>query len=226
MHTRTFAAALLAATMLAGCGMGASYPNFAETEYRIEGNATSPEGETQRMIIFRDGPKMRVETMLAGRGPAAIVFDEATNGAYVVDAAARTAVIAEGADTPEPMEAAWAALGGDNAERVGACSVAGEDGNEWRARDEPEGHIACITNDGIVLKVRDGDRVIFEATQLDRGAQDDALFGVPAGYTVVDPTSVLSQVGDTLEQTESVTGETADAPAAPPARTPAPAPQN
>ena len=49
--------------LLAGCGIGApAYPTFEQASYRIEGNTTSPGGgAATHTVIYRDGPKMRVE---------------------------------------------------------------------------------------------------------------------------------------------------------------------
>lgn len=265
----TFRAGLLAsAVALSACGFGApSYPTFGETAYRIEGVATANPGAAPiQTVIYRDGPKMRVETTLPNRGPATIVFDEATDAAFVLSALAATpaapaaapqgaapatpaAPAANGAtpapaapaaanvgvavrvadtEAPQPLEAPWAALGADGAESSGACNVAGESGQFWTPRADTAGvaRTACITEDGIVLEVRQGDHVLFQATSLQRGAQDAALFGVPPGYQIVDPLAVVESVGETMEQLDSVAG----APTSPPAprpttgATPAPTP--
>lgn len=270
--------------LIAGCGfMGPDYPTFGEAEYRLEGTAAPPDGgQPVQTVIYRDGAKMRVETVLPNYGQATVVFDQATDAAYVLTAAAAavptaapatTAPAAPGAapaaptttppatpaatpgvapatpttvspapgtvavapppvgvavriadaDAPQPMETAWAALGEDNARSVGRCEVAGETGREWTPRDNAQGveRTACITDDGIVLRLRENDRVIFEATNLQRGAQDDALFGVPPGYQVIDPQAVADRIGDTMEQLDSVTG----AQTTPPPAAPAPAPR-
>lgn len=132
---------------------------------------------------------------------------------------AGVAVRVDDANAPKPMEAAWSALGAENARHVGRCSVAGENGNDWRPRDEGAGvRTACITDDGIVLRVSQDGAVLWEATALQRGEQDAALFGVPAGYQVIDPQAVAEQVGESLEELDSVTG-------APPTPQQAPAPR-
>jgi len=270
-------AAGAATALLAGCGIGApAYPTFGETDYRIEGNtADVNSGGTTQTVIYRDGPKMRVEAVLPNYGQAAIVFDEATNSAYVLNPTAGAtvaptaapatttapgattttpvtpstvpaapgatapaaptagtvaaapqpvqgvAVRIEDADAPQPLEAAWSALGGDNARHVGRCEVAGERGNEWAPRQETTGveRVACITDDGIVLRITENGRALWQATSLQRGEQDAALFGVPAGYQLIDPQAVAQQVGENMEQLDSVTGAT-PAPAQP-----APAPR-
>ncbi|GAM97528.1 hypothetical protein U91I_01154 [alpha proteobacterium U9-1i] len=131
------------------------------------------------------------------------------------------AVRIDDADAPQPLEAAWASLGADNARSVGKCEVAGENGHEWTPR-EPEAagieRTACITEDGIVLRVRENERVLWEATSLQRGEQDAALFGLPAGYQVIDPQATAEAVGEQMEQLDSVTG----APQTPAAPAPAP----
>ncbi len=112
------------------------------------------------------------------------------------------------ADAPQPMETAWAALGEDNARSVGDCTVAGETGHEWTPREAGSGveRVACITEDGIVLRVTENGAALWEASSVQRGAQDAALFGVPADYQIVDPQAVAEGVSENMEQLDSVTG--------------------
>jgi hypothetical protein len=270
--------AVAAAALLSACGLGgADYPEFSETSYRIEGMTSAPDGgAATQTVIYRDGPKMRVEATLPNYGQATIVFDESTNAAYVLNptgqlpTAATTAttqpqatapagnatttttpqgtattttpsataptttavapaaqqvvgvaVRIEDADAPQPLETAWAALGKENARSTGRCEVAGERGNEWTPREAPAPGVertACITDDGIVLRVTESGRTLWEATSLQRGDQDDALFGVPPGYQLIDPQQVAERVGENMEQLDSVTG-------APPAPQQAPDPR-
>lgn len=252
---RSVLLAAASAVLLASCGLGApQYPQFTETSYRVEGSTTpAGGGAATRTVIYREGPKMRVEAALPTYGNATIVFDESTNAAYVLNpttgatttptaapgAATTPTTTASGApaatttqsaapapqavtgvavriadaDAPQPLETAWAALGADNARSVGDCEVAGERGHEWAPREETSGvqRVACITSDGIVLKVTENGQTLWEATSLQRGEQDAALFGVPAGYQLIDPHAVANEVGQNMEQLNSVTG----APSAP-----------
>ena len=82
-----FLAAAASAALLAGCGIGApAYPTFGETSYRIEGStADANGGAATQTVIYRDGPKMRVEALLPTYGQATIVYDESTNAAYVLN---------------------------------------------------------------------------------------------------------------------------------------------
>jgi len=255
MKKSAFLAAACAAALLAACGIGGpDYPEFAQTQYRIEGNATDPTtGATTQTVIYRDGPQMRVEAAIPGYGPAVVVFDQAADDAYVLTsmatpplatlqpgqtapnaqpaaptttppnapaaqpdvappAAQRTgvAVRLDDANAPQAMETAWAALGAENARSVGECEVAGESGHEWTPREAPAPGVertACITSDGIVLRLRENAVVLWEATSLQRGVQNASLFGVPATYQVLDPEAVAEGVGETLENLDSVTGE-------------------
>ncbi len=248
----SFLLAAAAAAMLSACGIGApSYPQFNETSYRIEGTTASANGGAPvQTVIYRNGPHMRVETVLPNTGNAIIVFDESTNAAYVLnptsptsaqpqattDAAPATtttpappvlgvAVRIEDSDAPQPLETAWAALGADNARSTGSCEVAGESGHEWTPRQPPAPGVertACITDDGIVLRVTESGATLWQATSLQRGEQDAALFGVPAGYQLIDPQAIAAQVGQNLEQLDSVTGAQPTTPAPAPAPTPAP----
>jgi hypothetical protein len=124
------------------------------------------------------------------------------------------------ADAPQPLEAAWEVLGADNAKSAGRCEVAGESGHEWQPREATQGveRTACITDDGIVLRVTENGRSLWEATSLQRGEQDTALFGVPPGYQLINPQAVAEQVNEQMEQLDSVTGAppVTPAPAAPP----------
>jgi hypothetical protein len=270
----TLFAAAASAVLLVGCGIGAQYPSFGETAYRIEGmTADAGGGAATRTVIYRDGPKMRVEASLPNYGQATVVYDESTNAAYVLNptgqvpttaapAAATTpapaapataapatapatpsatappagttaaapaatqqvvgvAVRIEDSVAPQPLETAWAALGSENARSTGRCEVAGERGREWTPRDAPAPgveRVACITDDGIVLRVTESGRTLWEATSLQRGQQDAALFGVPPGYRLIDPHATAEAIGENLEQLDSVTG-------APQAPQPAPDPR-
>jgi hypothetical protein len=275
-----FLAAAASAALLAGCGIGApDYPQFGETSYRIEGmTADANGGAATQTVIYRDGPKMRVEAVLPNYGQATIVFDESTNAAYVLNPTAAppaatvtptpgsapgapaaippapaqpsaatpsaapvapgatatptpapaaapqvtgVAVRIQDADAPQPLETAWAALGEDNARSTGRCEVAGEDGREWTPREAPAPgveRVACITDDGIVLRVTESGRTLWEATSVQRGPQDANLFGVPAGYQLIDPQRVADEVGENMQQLDSVTGAPAAPQTAPDAR--------
>lgn len=284
---RTCASAAVLCFALAGCGLGTKYPTFGESAYRIDGTATTPDGAAPiSTVIYRDHAKMRVETVLPGRGPATIVFDDATKAAYVITAvgapapagatttnvatiapantsvqpqaqpqpaapagnsptgyagavlqSAPTVSAAPAAaaapaptvaaapapanavgvavrlgekDAPTPMEQPWQALTEKNARTTGACNVAGEAGRLWTPRTAEAGQLprtACITDDGIVLQVQENGVALWQATKVERGAQNANLFGIPAGYAIVDPEAVAETVSETLNEIGSVAGD-------------------
>jgi hypothetical protein len=266
--------AATAAICLSACGLVApAYPEFGETAYRVEGTAAAPDtGPAVRTVIYRDGPNLRVETVLPQYGRAVVVFDRATNAAYVLNptvqptgtspntptvtspgapgsapaaaipsaSAPSTAPVAPAtatpgaptpsgqltttttaprvlgvavrisdSDAPQPLETPWAALGASNARSVGDCTIAGERGHEWQPKSPPAPGVertACITPDGIVLRVRENNRALFEATNVQRGHQNPALFGLPPGYQMINPEAVAQGVGERMDQLNSVTG--------------------
>jgi len=248
-----------AAALVASCGIGApAYPEFGAASYRLEGTAVGADGVAPvQTVIYRDGAKMRVETVMP-TGRANIVRDDLSGAAYIVTASSPvvvtpapgaplpsttpstttattttvaptavapgtgTAVRIADADVPKPMEEAWVTLGAANARNVGACNVAGEKGDAWTPKETAEGvsRVACITQDGIVLEIKEGERVLWQATSVQRGPQDAALFGVPPGYQVIDPQAVAESVGDTMQEIGQVAGD----PKTPPTATPTPAP--
>ncbi len=266
---------------IGACGLIApAYPQFGETSYRVEGDTAAPDGgPVIHTVIYRQGPNLRVETVLPHYGRAIVVFDRATNAAYVLNptiqapatspntptvetptapAAAPPAAIPQtaapssapiqgptaspaqptptgqmsttttpprvmgvavrisNADAPQPLETPWAALGASNARSVGSCNVAGQTGYEWQPKEAPAPGVertACSTPDGIVLRVRENSRVLFEAANGQRGTRNPSLFGVPPGYQMINPETVAQSLGERMDQLNSVTGASQRQPA-------------
>ncbi len=75
-----------------------------------------------------------------------------------------------------------------SAKRTGADNVAGEACAIWEfaAGDGETPGSACVTRDGIPLRVVSGGEAMMLAKSISRGAQDPALFAAPAGYEIVD----------------------------------------
>jgi len=156
--------ALAGALAVATCGIGASaYPNFTHTPaFHLEGVRTPVTGgPAQRVSMYRDGAKFRVETQVSA-GRTIVVFDRA-NDAFALtalptaqpnDPASQTQTIAATTTTlplapppntagvamhisdamaPQPLETPWSALQSSGATNLGHCTVAGQRGSEWRA---------------------------------------------------------------------------------------------
>lgn len=193
---------IAAAALIAACGLGAEYPQFSATQYRLEGNRTLPGTNISGPAVFyREGEHLRYDGVMETHGAATVIYDPARKAAYMLESSATrrrlfagaaqppVAMQLDPADAPQPLEVAWAALGRENARRIGRCRVAGERGWLWRPRQPIAPDVvrtACITPDGIVLKLIENDAVLFEATSLERGPQARSLFEIPETYRIVD----------------------------------------
>jgi hypothetical protein len=195
----------------------AALPNYGEATIVFD------ESTNAAYVLNPTGQAMAAPTAAPGAAPAAATptTPSATPptaappaGATATAPAAAPRVVGvavriEDADAPQPLETAWEALGEENARSTGRCEVAGENGREWTPKEAPAPgveRVACITDDGIVLRVTESGRTLWEATSLQRGEQDAALFGVPPGYQLIDPQGAAAQVGENMEQLDSVTG--------------------
>lgn len=70
------------------------------------------------------------------------------------------------------------------ARRIGADRVAGEACNVWEFKNPvtKRKDSACVTGDGISLRMVVDGRTVTEATAIDRNPQDPSLFRMPQGY--------------------------------------------
>ena len=68
-------------------------------------------------------------------------------------------------------------------ERVGTARIAGLGCTEWQTLDsQGAATTACITEDGVLLRARQGAQVLAEAARVAYGPLDPAAFRVPDGY--------------------------------------------
>jgi len=67
--------------------------------------------------------------------------------------------------------------------RLGTATVAGLQCTEWDTEDSA-GHAvaACFTDDGVMLRAREGDQILVAAAKVAYGRLDPAIFTPPAGY--------------------------------------------
>jgi hypothetical protein len=165
--------------------------------------ATSP---TNAPVVANSGAPAAAPAAAIPRSAAPDATTSAASTPATPSHAVGVAVRIAGADAPQPLETAWAALGANNATSAGACRVAGQNGHEWRpVQDIAPGvkRTACITNDGIVLRVRENARVLFEATNVQRGPQNAHLFGVPPSYRRINPEAAAQSVSANTDQLDS-----------------------
>lgn len=191
---------LSAALLLCACGIGAQYPEFSAKQYRLEGRRTLLGEEVSGpAIYYRDGEYLRYEGVLENYGEATVIYDPARDAAYLIPATTRTrrlfagrpqprvAVVLSEGETPQPLEVAWEILGARGVQAIGRCRAAGERGTLWRPRDQVAPDVermACITPDGIVLRLTENETTLFEATAVERGPQRRSLFTIPDTYRV------------------------------------------
>lgn len=97
------------------------------------------------------------------------------------------------------------------AKRMGADEVAGEKCAIWEfagASDSEAAGSACVTRDGIPLRVVSSGKTVMLAKSIARGPQDPALFAPPAGYEVVDMGECMRIGAEMMEAMRS--GKTPD----------------
>lgn len=160
-------------------------------------------GEAPRLVPSRDvaityrserGDHVLVQQVRWSAAEQRMRIDSPSPGLYVlIDYPAHRMAIVRSAersviDMPTPSRAPWvgAGLAGAGYARAGADRVAGMPCAEWQG-PRPAGESApttiCVTEDGILLRVRQAQRVLAEADSVTYGPQEAALFRVPDGFT-------------------------------------------
>ena len=127
-------------------------------------------------------------------------IDTPTPGVYmIVDYASRRMSLVSDADRgvlelpakdgvlPGPLPGALPGQAADRGrasfERVGTARVAGLGCTEWQTLDsQGAATTACITEDGVLLRARQGAQVLAEAARVTYGRLDPGAFRVPDGY--------------------------------------------
>ncbi|MGE0045328.1 MAG: DUF4412 domain-containing protein [Hyphomonadaceae bacterium] len=209
------------ALLLAGCGQsgqtgqqqqagaGGAFPQLFQASYRQEIQMTS-EGRTGAMVMVRSGQNTRME-FTGDQGEMIMIVNPEAQEAYTIMPAQRRAMRVPLTQITQTPESLWTQSANDTAAavtRVGPCNVAGESGNEWQRVDESGTHRGCVTNDGILLRATNGEEVVWETTSLQRGPQDPALFGPPAGYQVTDLEQMMQGLPNMQEMVEKYRAQT------------------
>lgn len=176
------------ASSASGAGV---FPNLFQTAYRAEAVVTDANGATTPMVMIRDGQKLRME-MAGPQGQMTIISNGDTGESYMITTAGgRAMAMRTTVDRQDLPSANWSDELAETATRTGSCSGAGQSGSEWTSQEGDVVSTACVTNDGIILRATEGDRVVWETTRVERGPQSPALFALPAGVQVLD----LGQLG-------------------------------
>ncbi len=83
------------------------------------------------------------------------------------------------------LDMAAPASGGGTYVRQGEDQVAGLACTEWEATaSDGRRTVACITEDGVMLRASAGGSTLLSAVSVDYAPQDPTLFAVPDGFTV------------------------------------------
>lgn len=190
--------ALASVGLLAACGQnnaGGAFPSLTDGHYRAEATVTSEQGALP-VVMIRDGDKLRLEFNHQD-GQMAVVNGGANGESFVLVTRDGQTMAMRGMDqqVEDPAEN-WGADVAATATRTGSCSVAGENGAEWTTTGEDNvARVACVTNDGIILRSSENGRTTWETTSVTRGPQDASLFVVPEGVQTVDMGAMMGQMG-------------------------------
>lgn len=178
--------------------VGNLFPNLFQASYRAEGTVTPRNGQAMPVVMIRSGQNVRMEMDTQQGGHVTVIQNAQTHRAYTIMNMAGRQVAME-ADTSgeqsllsqDPIHA-WANREGYTIARGGPCAGAGQTGTEWtstRAATADRAAVsntACVTGDGIILQVKEGERVTWQTTNVARGPQYVALFALPPGVRVMN----------------------------------------
>ena len=204
---RSAALALVSVCALAACNPaapggagGGLFPDLTRGSYRAEATISNQDGSTMPVVMIRDGQKQRME-FSTPEGESTLIVNGETGEAFMVTVAGGQTMAMRmsgaGEQFTDPAKE-WSADLASTATRTGACSVAGQSGAEWTRAEEGVANTVCVTDDGIILRAREGERVVWETTSVERGPQDAALFSLPPGVQVMD----LGNLGPAMEAME------------------------
>lgn len=215
--------AVLALLALAACGQstsststtsastsagGGAFPTIGGVAHRLEATLTDPNsGRSTQLVQMRDGAKMRTE--IQGSSNVVSIMNFETHDAYALtNQGGRHIAMKLSLDPANlPGGVDWNGhVEGVTPTQVGPCSAAGENGTEWTSTHDGHTGSTCVTSDGILLRVKRDDQTLMEATRVQRGPQDAALFEVPAGYQVMDLGAMGAAMQDALAKAKQKSG--------------------
>jgi hypothetical protein len=198
-------------------GVGAVFPNLFQASYRIEANIIRRNGEHIPVVIVHSGQNTRME-MEGEQGHMTMIRNNDTHEAFtIMQMSGRQIVMrvdtsgAQNLLQQDPLQM-WANREGVQITRGGQCAAAGEAGTEWSSVRPAEAggagitHSACVTGDGIILQAKEGERVTFQTTRIQRGPQDPSQFTLPPGVQVMNlgnAGALLSQLRDSAAKPSS-----------------------
>jgi hypothetical protein len=150
------------------------------------------------VIYWMAGPSAPLEQRLRwGVEAGKLRVDPPSPGLYVIIDTARHSMqaVREGDRSVVQLDPGQAPVPGVAPEgayvRGGAVDVAGLPCTQWRMRDTAGREVtACLTTDGVLLRVEADGLVLAEAVSVRFGRQPEAVFRVPADYRKITPPPV------------------------------------
>ncbi|MEQ1819357.1 MAG: hypothetical protein ABL871_12180 [Terricaulis sp.] len=176
----------------------ATFPQASGVAFRQEATLTMG-GQSIAQVIYHDGARIRTEMASpAGGSMINIVNSDAHEAISIMQMGGRTIAtrtdlsqVQTGTSQPVDIDAIRAQMQA-RTHRIGSCSAGGESGNEWsvdppaEAEATPVARTMCLTNDGIMIQMKQDGVVVFDTQSLQRGPQDASLFAVPPGVQVTE----------------------------------------
>ena len=107
----------------------------------------------------------------------ATIFDQSRGELTVLNAANHTYLTLEG-----PAAKRMSPQKGTTLKRSGEYKIAGQNCIDWSWMDDTEMHTACLTPDGVLLRLISDGQIVAEARSVSYAPQPPELFVVPPGY--------------------------------------------
>jgi hypothetical protein len=182
----------------AGLAMLAAWPAAAQQRpivrptrdlavvYRVQAAGPNGQAETRNVDMYWTGQGTRLRLQTEGQPGFGLVDYAAGRMTMVMPPQKAYAVVTFDADHAPGLNIPPGAA----VDRSGSDTVAGVACTEWTVRGPHGGGTACITNDGLVLRVRGaqpGQPPAMEAVSVAYGPQPASLFAVPEGLHQVTP---------------------------------------
>lgn len=176
----------------------ATPPQASGVSFRQEATLTMNDRSIAQ-VIYHDGARIRTEMASPAGGTMTSIINSDTHEAISImqiggrTMATRTDLsqVQTGATPNVDVDALRAQMQA-RTHRVGDCSAGGESGSEWSVDPPAEvqtpqpTRTMCLTNDGIMIQMKQDGVVVFDTTSLQRGPQDASLFTVPPGVQVTE----------------------------------------
>lgn len=166
--------------------------------------AASPEFMDGKM--YRSGQSVRMEFADPEKGNVVIISTPAHTIMIGTENGKQSAIKLPGQDfartlgveLPDFTKPDWMAT--EKGQLVGPCSAMGQSGQLYRITEQAETSEACVSQQGWPLEVKQGGKVVWQTVKYTPGAQDAALFAVPAGIEVVDMDAMMKGFGAEMEK--------------------------